>query len=149
MAPEEKWRKGRARVRVQVKFPSVGSSRESTDSTHCSRRQHMASRIQQNAPKQKKITVHARLELLLEHLHRCLQNCGRQGAEWAVLGGLADPPKILGSGSHTGGPRMPPPKKCQTHRKMHNLTCIVFEVSNTRFNRLRAKLKFMHWSHSR
>jgi hypothetical protein len=59
--------------------------------------------------------MHARsghqMKLQLEHLHRRLQNGGRQDAGRVVLGALAGPSKILGPDSHTGGPKTPAPTK--------------------------------------
>jgi hypothetical protein len=51
------------------------------------------------------------MKLQLEHLHRRLQNDGRQGAEQVVLGASTGPSKILGLGSHTGDPKTPAPTK--------------------------------------
>jgi hypothetical protein len=70
------------------------------------------------------------------------------GADRSVLGASAGSPKILRPDFHTDGFKTPTPKNCQTHRKMYNLICIVFEVLNMKFNRLHAKYKIMHWSRS-
>jgi hypothetical protein len=62
------------------------------------------------------ITLHAGTDpsVALEDLHRRPQNGGLQGASMSVLGASACPPKILGLDSHTGGSKVPAPKKCST-----------------------------------
>jgi hypothetical protein len=75
---------------------------------------------------------------LIEHLHRRLKNCGRQGVRWAVWGRRQTLSKFWG-GTPTPAalkhrPKIPAPKQYQTYIKNYNLTCIAFEVSNTRFD---------------